>query len=78
VSRPSTLRTTTLFYYGFGFQGAAMSTTLTKSMNLCNKVFSSERVSVLASTFAKTEDIWSSKISCLLSIAFILATPLPK
>jgi hypothetical protein len=60
MSRPSTFRTWVPLRYSttdLDSEGLPMSATLTESMNLCNKVFISERVSMLASIFAKTEDI---------------------
>jgi hypothetical protein len=50
----------------------------TEPMKLCNNVFNSERVSVLASTVAKIEDSFPSRIFCQLSMAFSLAVALPE
>jgi hypothetical protein len=53
-----------------------MSDAFTKPMNLCNNVFNSERVYVLASTVAKIEDSFPFRIFCRLSMAFSLAMAL--
>jgi hypothetical protein len=53
-----------------------MSNTFTEPMKLCNNVFNFERVSVLASIVAKTEDSFPSMIFCRLSMAFSLAKAL--
>jgi hypothetical protein len=50
----------------------------TKPMKLCNNVFNSEKVYVLASTVAKTEDSFPSRIFCRLSMAFSLAVAIPQ
>jgi hypothetical protein len=59
-------------------KGLAMSDAFIESINLCNNVFNSERVSVLASTVAKTEDSFPCRIFCQLSMAFSLAVALPE
>jgi hypothetical protein len=53
-----------------------MSNAFIEPMNLGNNVFNSERVFVLASTVAKTEDSFLSRIFCRLSMAFSLAVAL--
>jgi hypothetical protein len=60
------------------YEGLAMSDTFTEPMKLCNNVFNSERVSVLASTIAKIEDSFPSRIFFQLSMVFSLAVALPE
>jgi hypothetical protein len=81
TARPSTLHNWVVLRCSIAdldSEGLAMSDAFTESMKLCNNVFNSERVSVLASTVAKTEDSILSRIFCRLSMAFSLAVALPK